>query len=421
MFKRLLVLLLIAASAVAAYYGYERMQLVDTSFKVDWDNKSGPKSGFSYFLQISDNSDDAENFLKQILGEEIFGEVKRLYRKHVGLTRFMTGDVLEVTQRGSRVVSYDLHHYKNNSKGERISFVRDGDEFSKIENVPIELNVRTVVKYFAIKDSLSKDDPQFYEIAKERLVWDWGILDKLRPGDSIAFIVKGIFDKGILVKTYGILGFAVKSATLGEFSMTAFRDSIYGDYFLSGHSMLISPPGEFRTPIDSGRVTSYFGERHDPFNKKKKRFHSGVDILARLNTPVRAAESGRVIFADKKGGLGKAVVIDHGNGLRTVYGHLNKFMTVPGAEVRRGDIIAGAGSTGRSTAPHLHFTVLKDGKPVDPMQFTYERIWAAPFDISGEFRELSAARMMQLDSAMTRQRSFFIEEKGNGKRILVSN
>ena len=222
-------------------------------------------------------------------------------------------------------------------------------------------------------------------------------------------MIKGIFDKDILVKTYGIIGFSVRSKNIGDFTMTAFRDYIYGDYFVSGHTVILSPPGYFRAPIDSGRITSYFGERKDPFNKSK-RFHSGVDILAKIDTPVRAAESGKVIFVGEKGGLGKAIVIDHGNGLRTIYGHLNRYLTAAGMNIVRGEIIAGAGNTGRSTAPHLHFTVMQDGKNVDPLLFTYERVWTAPFDISGSFRTVSALRTMQLEKAMEKGKSYFIKD-----------
>ena len=320
----------------------------------------------------------------------------------------MNGDVFSVTTAGNKTLSYDLHHYKNNSKGEKISFVRRGREFVR-KNEPIDLEEKTMIRFYTIKESFANDDPQFYEIAKERLIWDWGILDKLKPGDSIAFMVKGIFDGDILVKIYGILGFSVKSETLGDFTMTAFRDYIYGDYFVSGHTVVLSPPGFFRAPIDSGRITSYYGTRKDPFNKHKK-FHSGVDVLAKIDTAVRAAESGTVIFAGEKGGLGKAIVIDHGNGLRTIYGHLNRFLTTNGRRVTRGEIIAGAGSTGRSTAPHLHFTVMQDGKTVDPLLYTYERVWTAPFDISGNFRTLSTTRTLQLEKAIDDKKSFFIKE-----------
>lgn len=403
-----IILTVVAVSLIAALSAFLYFESLkkDVNINVGWDNKSAKKTIETTHLQVPEAKYD--DFFAEILGSDTWDNAKKLYRKQAGLTKFMNGDVFSVTTAGNKTISYDLHHYKNNSKGEKISFVRHGREYVR-KNEPIELEEKTMIRFYTIKNSLSSDDPQFYEIAKERLIWDWGILDKLKPGDSIAFMVKGIFDRDILVKTYGILGFSVKSATMGDFTMTAFRDYIYGDYFVSGHTVVLSPPGFFRAPIDSGRITSYYGTRKDPFNKHKK-FHSGVDILAKIDTAVRAAESGTVIFAGDKGKLGKAIVIDHGNGLRTVYGHLNRFLTTNGRKVRRGEIIAGAGNTGRSTAPHLHFTVMQNGQTVDPLLYTYERVWTAPFDISGTFRTLSATRTIQLEKAFDNQKSFFIKE-----------
>ena len=405
--KRVFLILTISAIVVAAvFFIYTESLKKDVNINLGWNNKSGKKIIETTHLQVPENS--YNDFFAEILGDETWDNAKKLYKKQAGLTKFMNGDVFSVTTAGNKTLSYDLHHYKNNSKGEKISFVRRGREYVR-KNEPINLEEKTMIRFYTIKKSFTEDDPQFYDIAKERLIWDWGILDKLKPGDSIAFMIKGIFDKDILVKIYGILGFSVKSETLGEFTMTAFRDYIYGDYFVSGHTVVLSPPGFFRAPIDSGRITSYYGNRKDPFNKHKK-FHSGVDVLAKIDTAVRAAESGTVIFAGDKGKLGKAIVIDHGNGLRTVYGHLNRFLTTNGRKVRRGEIIAGAGNTGRSTAPHLHFTVMQNGQTVDPLLYTYERVWTAPFDISGSFRTLSATRTLQLEKALDNKKSFFIKE-----------
>ena len=404
--KIVLATLLVMLIAALSVYGYFESLKKDVNINVGWSNKSGKKLKETVHLQVPEAKYD--DFFAEILGSDNWENAKKLYRKQAGLTKFMNGDVFSVTTAGNKTISYDLHHYSNNSKGEKISFVRQGKEYVR-KNEPIVLEEKTMIRFYTIKKSLAEDDPQFYDIAKERLIWDWGILDKLKPNDSIAFMIKGIFDRDILVKTYGILGFSVKSENIGDFTMTAFRDYIYGDYFVSGHTVVLSPPGFFRAPIDSGRITSYYGTRKDPFNKHKK-FHSGVDILAKIDTSVRAAESGTVIFAGEKGGLGKAIVIDHGNGLRTVYGHLNRFLTTNGRKVTRGEIIAGAGNTGRSTAPHLHFTVMQDGKTVDPLLYTYERVWTAPFDISGNFRTLSATRTIQLEKAIDNKKSFFITE-----------
>lgn len=399
--------LTITVAAVAAALVYNFSIRNDVNLHVVWDNESGKRRVETIYVQVPEGKYD--DLFEEIVGTQEWKTAKQLYKKYAGLTRFMTGDVFSVTTSGEKVTSFSLHNYKNRAVGEKISFLRKGNRYEK-EVSEIALEVKTVVKYFKIKESLLKDDPQFYEIARERLVWDWGILDKLMPEDSVSFMIKGIFDKDILVHTFGIMGISVRSGTMGDFTMTAFRDETYGDYFVSGHRMMLSPAGQLRVPIDSGRVSSFFGYRKDPFNKRK-RFHNGVDIIAKKDTPVRSADAGVVDFVGHKGNLGNTVVVNHGNGLKTVYGHLNRYLVTSGMTVQKGEVIGGAGNTGRSTATHLHFTVLLDGKSIDPMQFTYERVWSAPFDIAGSFRTVSAARTAQLEEVMDKGKTVFVKEK----------
>lgn len=118
----------------------------------------------------------------------------------------------------------------------------------------------------------------------------------------------------------------------------------------------------------NGRVISRFGERADPFSGEGA-LHWGVDISAGIGTPVHAAADGIVVQAGFMSGYGRLVVIDHGNGLRTWYGHLSHFDAIPGQEVRRGEVIAESGSSGRSTGAHLHFEVRVGGNPVNPSPY----------------------------------------------------
>ena len=115
----------------------------------------------------------------------------------------------------------------------------------------------------------------------------------------------------------------------------------------------------------NGRLLSRFGDREDPFSGEGQ-FHTGVDISAPLGTPVHAAADGIVYHAEYAGHYGKMVIIDHGNGMRTWYAHLSHFEVVPGQEIRRGDVLALSGASGRTTAPHLHFEVRVGGSAVNP-------------------------------------------------------
>ncbi len=123
----------------------------------------------------------------------------------------------------------------------------------------------------------------------------------------------------------------------------------------------------------SGYVASGFGWRRDPVIPGRYEFHEGIDIAAPYGTPVYAAASGKVIAAWWNGGYGRTVIIDHGNGLRTVYAHLLKIDVKVGQVVKKGQKIGEVGSTGRSTGPHLHFEVRVWGVPVDPMRYLSRR------------------------------------------------
>ena len=404
---RFLLFSVLTYTALLLFSGCQFFQENDATIGISWDNKSVKRNIQTSYIQVPAGKYD--EIFNEVIGEEEWKTAQELFKKRAGIVKFMEGDVFSVTTTGDRVLSYDLHNYKNRSSGQKISFEKVGSRFKK-EVDDIALEIKTVVKHFTIEKSFSKDYPAFYEMARERLLWDWGILDNLQPGDSIALLIKGIFDSDIIVHNFGILGFSIKSTTLGKFSLIAFRDFLYGDYFTTTNRIVLSPPGELRTPIDSGRITSFFGYRKDPFNRRK-RFHNGIDIKAKKNAPVRAAADGIVTFVGRKGRLGKAVVINHGNGMKTLYGHLNSYLTRSGNHVLKGEVIAGAGNTGRSTATHLHFTVLVDGKPVNPLNYTYERVWTPPFDINGKFRSTSIARASYLEESMNREHTIYINEK----------
>lgn len=121
-------------------------------------------------------------------------------------------------------------------------------------------------------------------------------------------------------------------------------------------------------PVDGGWLSSSFGWRIDPFSGQKS-FHEGLDFPSESGTPIIAAASGKVIFADVHPQYGKMVEIDHGNGLVTRYAHASKLFVKEGDFIVRGQKIAAVGSTGRATGPHLHFEVRLNGAPQNPARF----------------------------------------------------
>lgn len=140
--------------------------------------------------------------------------------------------------------------------------------------------------------------------------------------------------------------------------------SIYAD---SGGTVI--PDGECSWPLPGINKRGWgFGWRFHPI-KQKWAMHSGVDIGAPEGTNIVAVEDGIVSFAGNKGGYGKAVIIDHGNGIESLYAHCSKLLVKRNEHVKRGDVIAKVGSTGLSTGAHLHFEIRVNNKAVDPLPY----------------------------------------------------
>jgi murein DD-endopeptidase MepM/ murein hydrolase activator NlpD len=123
----------------------------------------------------------------------------------------------------------------------------------------------------------------------------------------------------------------------------------------------------FGWPV-TGKITSAFGNRLHPV-LRKYRYHSGIDIAVKSGTLVKASEDGVVLSSGWLGGYGKAIILDHGQGYSTLYGHNSTLLLSAGAKVTKGQVIAYSGSTGLSTGPHVHFEIRLKGTPVDPTRY----------------------------------------------------
>ncbi|WP_022663736.1 M23 family metallopeptidase [Desulfospira joergensenii] len=120
-------------------------------------------------------------------------------------------------------------------------------------------------------------------------------------------------------------------------------------------------------PVD-GWITSKFGYRKSPFTGQRS-FHSGLDIANKTGTKIISTANGRVSYAGRKMYIGNLVILDHGYGKTTKYGHLKKILVKPGQRVKRGEVIALLGNTGQSTGPHVHYEVIINGLPVNPLKY----------------------------------------------------
>jgi murein DD-endopeptidase MepM/ murein hydrolase activator NlpD len=160
------------------------------------------------------------------------------------------------------------------------------------------------------------------------------------------------------------------SAMINQFDRSLdFRTAQFSalEYVLLGRQLSaeIRPSGK---PVMAGYISSYFGERMDPFNGEEA-FHKGLDFASQTGADVLAVAQGVVTWAGPREGYGILVEVNHGNGYVTRYAHNSRVSVVRGDTVERGQTIAVVGSTGRSTGPHVHFEVLRDGRQIDPMAY----------------------------------------------------
>lgn len=199
-----------------------------------------------------------------------------------------------------------------------------------------------------------------------------GISEVINPGDQLVVLPsKGVMHEvgsgdtlWDIANTYGIQVETIRTANG--------KDS---DKVVVGEKLFI--PGACRDRADTAAVVSRAivsrfiwpsqGEISSPFGWRWGRLHAGVDIANDIGTYVMATRAGRIIWAGWKGGYGYSVMIDHGGGYVSLYGHLDNYFVERGQYVRGGQRIASMGSTGNSTGPHLHFEIQKEGEPIDPM------------------------------------------------------
>lgn len=145
--------------------------------------------------------------------------------------------------------------------------------------------------------------------------------------------------------------------------------------------------------VDVARISSHYGYRTDPFYKVEK-FHCGIDFSSTVGTPIYCPGDGKVIKVEKaKSGYGNFVMIDHGYGYKTRYAHISKSLVRVGQRVKRGEEIAQVGNSGKSTSPHLHYEVIKNGKAVNPINFFFNDLTPEEYDKILELSELPSQSM----------------------------
>jgi len=234
------------------------------------------------------------------------------------------------------------------------------------------VKARRVNQLQAEKNALNEDYKQLKQIAQENqlqaqalssLAGEVSSLYGLKPDPAFADDDPA---SASIQQFYALRMTAMNgAASVGISSMSELHDATTRDWLRLAAAPTLWPV--------QGRITGSFGERIDPFNGEGA-FHRGVDISSDLGTRVIAPADGIVEFSDQMNGYGRTVVIDHGNGISTLYGHLSGFTVSPGQLIHRGDTLGYVGQTGRSTGPHLHYEVRILNTPVNPhkyLRFTF--------------------------------------------------
>jgi murein DD-endopeptidase MepM/ murein hydrolase activator NlpD len=218
------------------------------------------------------------------------------------------------------------------------------NRYSRLEQVAKERDIQV-----ASLGSLASEVSSLYGLKSDpRLVT--GASEEVRDAE-----VNSSMDQLYALRTSALTG-----ATMTGLSLGLIRNVTTADWARAN-----SAPNLW--PVE-GPVTGSFGERIDPFNGEGG-FHSGIDISSSVGQPVVAPADGVIVYADFLGGYGRAVMIEHGHGISTRYGHLSSFAVSPGQQVHRGDTIGFVGLSGRSTGPHLHYEVRINDTPVNPHKY----------------------------------------------------
>ena len=228
--------------------------------------------------------------------------------------------------------------------------------------------------------------------------WDIDFSLELRSGDSFTVVFEENYLDEMKFRDGPIL--AAEFVNQGK----TYRAVRYEDP--SGHVDYYSPDGNsmrkafLRSPIKFARISSRFSKGRKPPILGKTRAHKGVDYAAPTGTPIRAAGDGTISFRGKKGGYGKTVIVDHGNGKSTLYAHMSRYARnkKKGKRVEQGDVIGYVGSTGMATGPHLHYEFRIDGVHRNPL--TVKLPIAKPIEkkYRDDFRLKTAPLMAQLDN-----------------------
>jgi murein DD-endopeptidase MepM/ murein hydrolase activator NlpD len=325
-------------------------------------------------------------------------ELRRLPDVRKALDLLRPGDIITLTHADGSLLA--LNRRISNTLTLSVARAGDGYDVDYIEN-PLEIETgatrgRIESSLFNAGREAGLSSETIMVLANEIFGWDIDFALDIRRGDEFGVIYQRKFQDGRYVGDGRVLAaeFVNQGRTYRAVWFESDDGKVRGYFTPEGRGMR---KAFLRAPLDFTRISSGFNPRRVHPISGRVRAHRGIDYAAPTGTPIWAAGSGKIQFAGRKGGYGNAVIVDHGNGITTLYGHMSRIgrNARVGRRVEQGQIIGFVGSTGAATGPHLHYEYRVNGQHKNPAKVTMPTI-EVPAAYAAEFRASAETALAQL-------------------------
>jgi murein DD-endopeptidase MepM/ murein hydrolase activator NlpD len=335
-------------------------------------------------------------FRKAGLDLATLAELRQRPEVRKALDRLRPGDLITLTHLDGALLSLN----RQVSDTLTLSVAREGDAYAVdyLEN-PLEHQVvghraRISTSLFDAGQAEGISAPVILSMANDMFGWDIDFALEIRQGDEFGVLYEQNFQDGRYLGDGRVL--AAEFVNNGKRHRAVWFESadgkVKGYFSPEGHGMR---KAFLRAPVDFTRISSRFNPKRLHPISGKVRAHKGIDYAAPTGTPIRAAGSGTVESSGRNGGYGNCVVLNHGNGVTTLYGHMSRLVAKRGQRVTQGQLIGYVGSTGASTGPHLHYEYRVRGVHKNPATVTMPRT-ELPATYKAEFDQQAGAALAKL-------------------------
>lgn len=327
-------------------------------------------------------------------------ELRSLPDVRKSLDMIRPGDVIQLTHLDGEIKSLT----RQISETAMLSVTRADDGFSAniLEN-PLESGEHTLrgtvdSSLYVAVNAAGGTDRLAVELA-DVFKYDIDFVNQVQPGDAFTVAYEQEFQDGRFVRDGDILAAEFVNAGKPYRAVRYVGPNGKADYY--------TPDGRpvrkafLRYPVDYARISSGFSKarRHPVLNRV--RAHKGIDFAAPTGTPIKAAGNGRIIERGRKGGYGNAIVLSHGKGITTLYGHMSRFVKglSVGSYVKQGQVIGYVGMTGLATGPHVHYEYRVNGVHMNPARVTVPKADPIPASLMADFKAQTAPLLARLDAS----------------------